>query len=409
MNDQSRPDPAASSGAAALVEPEPKQVAAEPDDASRQPSQRTKFGPVPVPTSTRGRVISAVAVIAVLAAGVGGWWWYRDTHVPDGVAFRAYGQDVTIAQLDDDARTETALYGLRPPTDGPALDQFRKDFAKAIAVSTIIDHEAADRNIVVAQRQASDVLARFITQNYGEGPAGHDLFVQDLANKGTSEPKVLDELKRQMTVRELAARVTAGVTVSDEDVRRAFDQHPAQLATPERRDIANIVVSDKTAADDIVGQLRAGANFDQLAGQRSLDGATKGRGGDLGPVSADQLDTGYAAVAFQAPVGAVFGPVQTQYGFNVGQVRSVQPPAPAVFDQVKDQLRQSLADEQVMAKWNAFLVDAIKRAHVLYADEYRPADPDAPPARQPSAQPPAQQVPANVPPGPPPAAPQPGR
>ncbi|MBO0873541.1 MAG: peptidyl-prolyl cis-trans isomerase [Pseudonocardia sp.] len=386
-----------------------EEVVAEPDDASPQPGRRITIGPVPLPTSTRGRVTGIAAVVAVLAAGVGGWWWYRDTHVPDGVAFRAYGQDVTINQLDDDARTETALYGLRPPTDGPALDQFRKDFAKAIAVSMIMDHEAADRNIVVAQRQASDVLARFITQSYGEGPAGHDLFVQDLANKGTSEPKVLDELKRQMTVRELAARVTTGVAVSDQDVRQAFDQRKAHLGAPERRDIANIVVSDKAAADDIVGQLRAGASFDLLARQRSVDGATKDRGGDLGPVSADQLDPSYAAAAFQAPMGAVFGPVQTQYGFNVGQVRSVEPPAPAVFDQVKEQLRQKLAEERAMAKWSAFLVDAIKRAHVLYADEYRPADPDAPPARQPAAQPPAQQVPANMPAGPPPAAPQPGR
>lgn len=388
MSEQNRAEPATGSDTGTLVEPGPEETApqradAEPDDAPARPDRRITIGPVPLPASTRGRVISAVAVVAVLAAGVGGWWWYRGTHVPDGVAFRAFGQDVTITQLDDDVRTATALYGLRPPTDGPALDQFRKDFAKAIAVSMIIDHEAADRNIVVAQRQASDMLARFITQTYGEGPAGHDLFVQDLANKGTSEPKVLDELKRQMTVHELAARVGAGVTVSDQDVRQAFDQRKAQLATPERRDIANIVVGDKATADDIVGQLRAGANFDQLARQRSLDGASKDRGGDLGLLSADQLDAGYATAAFQAPVGAVFGPVQTQYGFNVGQARSAQPPAPAVFDQVKDQLRQSLVDERTMAKWNAFLTDAIKRAQVVYADEYRPADPDAPPAARP--------------------------
>jgi peptidyl-prolyl cis-trans isomerase C len=244
----------------------------------------------------------------------------------------------------------------------------------------VIDKAAADRHIAIADRQVSDVLARYITQYYGDGPEGHDRYVQALANQGTSEAKVLAELKRQMALQQLITQVTAGVTVSDQDVSQAFDQRRAQLATPELRDLHNIVVRTQLDAQDLVNQLHAGANFEQLAQQRSLDDSTKNNGGDLGAVSAAQLEKPYADAAFAAPVSGVFGPVQTQGGYNVGKVVAVQPPAPAVFDKIKDQLRQALIGEKSTAVWTAYLTDLIKQAHVRYSDTYRPADPDALPA-----------------------------
>jgi parvulin-like peptidyl-prolyl isomerase len=363
------------------------------------------------PSTVKGRIMAGAALVVVLALAGGGVLWYQSTHLPDGVAFRVYGQDVTATTLDDDVQTDKALFGVQPPTEGPRLDAFRRDFAKANAVSMVIDKAAADRHIAIADRQVSDVLARYITQYYGDGPEGHDRYVQALANQGTSEAKVLAELKRQMALQQLITQVTAGVTVSDQDVSQAFDQRRAQLATPELRDLHNIVVRTQLDADDLVNQLHAGANFEQLAQQRSLDDSTKNNGGDLGAVSAAQLEKPYADAAFAAPVSGVFGPVQTQGGYNVGKVVAVQPPAPAVFDKIKDQLRQALIGEKSTAVWTAYLSDLIKQAHVRYSDTYRPADPDslpapaappgagqgAAPAGQPGAQAPAGQAGAPAP------------
>jgi peptidyl-prolyl cis-trans isomerase C len=369
---------------------------------------------VRVPRTLKGRILAGAALVVLLGLVGGGVFWYQTTHLPEGVAFRVYGQNVTITELNDDVQTDRALFGVQPPTEGPRLDQFRRDFAKASAVSMVIDKAATYRHITIADRQVSDMLARYIAQYYGEGPEGHDRYVQALANQGTSETKVLAELKRQMALQQLINQVTAGVTVSDQDLRQAFDVRRDQLATPERREIHNIVLGSKADADQLVAQLSQGGNFELLAGQRSLDGSTKDKGGDLGLVGARDLEKPYADVAFGAPVGAVFGPVQTQYGWNVGKSVQSQPPAPAVFDQIKDQLRQTLISERASAEWTSYLGGLIKDAGVRYADAYRPANPDAlpgpadaaaadgspagqepPAAQQPPArqQPPAQQQP----------------
>ena len=346
------------------------------------PATRAGQGPAWLPATRVGQALAGAAAVVMLVLSGGGLFWYKSTHLPAGVAFRVDGQDVTVTQLDDDAQTDKALFGVQPPTEGPRLDQFRRDFAKATAVSMVIDKAAVDRHIAVADRQVSDVLVRYITQYYGDGPDGHDRYVQALANQGTSEGKVLAELKRQMVLQQLITQVTAGVTATDQDVRQTFDQRRDQLATPERRDIHNIVVRTQQDADDVVAQLNQGANFEQVAEQRSLDDTTKGKGGDLGPVAAADLEQPYAVAAFAAPVGAVFGPVQTQYGFNVGRVIQSFPPGPAVFDQVKGPLLQRLISERSAAVWSGYLAGLIKDAGVRYADAYRPANPDALPAAQ---------------------------
>lgn len=353
-------------------------------------------GGFPLPKSVKAKVIAGVAVVLVIALAVGGFLYYRANTVPDGVALRVDGTDVTVAQINEDIQTQKALAGIVIPKDGPKLDEFRRDFAKSIAFTMVIEKVAADRNIVVADRQASDVLARMISQNYGEGPEGRDRSVQAMAVNGTSEPKVLAEIKRQMTVTQLIQQVAAGVQASDGDVKQYFDSHSDQLATPERRDIHNIVVRDRAAADQIVAQLNTGANFEQLAQQQSMDTSTKDKGGDLGPQAARSLEPEFAKAAFGAPLNGVFGPVQGSHGYNVGKIAEILPPTPANFDQIKDAIRQQVIAERGSEMWRRFLEDSIKSAKVVYSDEYRPAEPntlapapgaDGQPAPAPAGQP----------------------
>jgi peptidyl-prolyl cis-trans isomerase C len=331
----------------------------------------------------RRRRLLAVIAVVLLATGAGGYYWYQSTVLPAGVAFRVSDHDVTIEELGHETDTLRALYGIQAPTDAAKLETFRRDVAKSYAVSIILDNAAADRKIVVADKMAQDTLGRFVEQQFGSGNDARDKFIQALGTVGTTEAAVLVEIKRQLAVNQLFEQISSGVVIPDADVQKAFDQRKDHLGTPEQRDLHNIVVSSKAEADQVVQDIGAGAPFETVAQQRSLDASTKTAGGALGVVSAAQLDKAYADTAFAVPVNTVFGPIQTQFGWNVGRVIQVMTPVPAVFDQVKDNLKQQLQLEQQLGKWRTWLADSIKGASVQYADGYRPADPDAPPQGQP--------------------------
>ncbi|HWD05772.1 MAG TPA: peptidylprolyl isomerase [Amycolatopsis sp.] len=334
---------------------------------------------VRLPRTRKGRIVAVLVLAVLVGGGTGGYFWWDAGRLPAGAAFRVGGTVVTVDQLNAEADRLRALYGLQVPTDPAKLDGFRRAVAKADAVRIILDGQARQHGIVVADKTAQDVLTRYVSQQSGDGADAKANFVQGLGAAGTSEQAVLDEIKHMLAVNQLFGQQTHGVAVSDQQVRDAFPKRQASLGTPEKREIRNIVVRTQDEAKQLLGQVSSGAVFEGLAKKSSLDDQTRASGGDLGALTADQLDPAYAKAAFATPSGAVFGPVQTSHGWNVGKVVSVVPAVPAQFDAVKDKLKLQLTNEQLMSRWQDWLTQQIRSAAVQYADDYRPADPDAPP------------------------------
>lgn len=334
-----------------------------------------------VPATRSGRLLAAAMVAALLAVvGVGAWW--QMTRLPEGAVLRYDDTVVTIDELDQRVAALQALYGVEEPDDPATADGFRRDVAKSVALSLILDRAAADRGIVLADKQVSDTLARYIEQGFG--PGGRDAFVRALGNVGSSEAAVREEVRRQMAVGLLMRDVVGEVTVSDADLRAAYEERRDTLGTPERRTLRNIVVRSEADARAALEELRAGVPIEEVAARRSLDASTRDRGGLLGELTRAELEPPVADAAFGVPAGQLYGPVQGQHGWNVGRVDAVAPFVPAGFEQVADQLRRALELERTLDIWRGWLAEQIREADVEYADDYRPADPEAPPAPGPA-------------------------
>ncbi|GAA5122071.1 peptidylprolyl isomerase [Haloechinothrix salitolerans] len=334
-------------------------------------------------------ILVLVAVLAVVGGSAGGFYWVHAVSLPKNAALRYNDRVVTVDELDRRVDTLKALYGVQPPDPGDKQksNAFRRDMAKAIAVSMILDDAAKERGIVIAGKTVRDTLTKFISENIGEGPSARARFVRALGTTGTSEQAVLDEIRRQLVSVSLFEDITQGLSVNDSEVAEAFKNRKKQLGRPERRKILNIVVGTEEEAKAIVSDLRAGSSFEKLARERSLDGATRGDGGNLGLVSAGQLQDEYAETAFNAEPGSIFGPVKAEHGWNVGKVKKVLPPAEASLAEVEEPLRRTLEMERAIERWRSWLGEEIKNADVEYAEGYRPAAPDAPPSHTPGMSP----------------------
>ncbi|HWE90076.1 MAG TPA: peptidyl-prolyl cis-trans isomerase [Pseudonocardiaceae bacterium] len=330
-----------------------------------------------LPTSRIARIV-LIGLLALVACGSGANLAIaRLNELPAGAVFRADGVIVTDQQLQHRITLMEFVYGLQPPTDPAAKDQFNRDVAKALAVSQITDDAARARGIVIADKAASDQLNTLIQQNSW---TDQSTLIKQLGAQGLSEQDVLDEIKRQQASARLFAQVTGSVRAStDADAQAYYNQNKSQMVSPEQRAIANIVVSSQAQAQQITQLAQSGSDFAALAKQYSIDGSTKSNGGSLGVVSSSQLEAGYAKAAFAARDNSVFGPVQTTQGWNVGEVTDVHQPVPLTFAQVKDAIRTKLDNDAKLKVWDAFLTGKIMAAHVVYVPAYQPADPNSPP------------------------------
>lgn len=327
----------------------------------------------------RPRIVVAVMAALVLAGAVAQVADARRDQLPDDAAFRMGDTVVTEQQLSDRIDLLTALYGIERPDDPDAAQAFERDAAKSYAVSIILRRAGADEDIVIADKQARDLLTKVAQRQFANGYDGLSAMLDD---RGVSELDVLDEIELQLVTAALFENVTADVAeVSAEEVRRAFEERRESMVAPEQRRIRNIVLKTRAQAAAAVRALRDGrADFTELAATISLDASTRDSGGLLGTVSKEELEPDFAEIAFAVGAGEVFGPVRSQYGWNVGLVEEIVEAMPLRFEAVKERLARDLEDERRLAEWRDWLAERIAEADVEYAPAYRPSDPDAPPS-----------------------------
>lgn len=323
------------------------------------------------------RVAGAVAVLlAVVCAGTA----FAVQHaggtdrgaggLANGVALRVDGVTVSEATLARRLQVLQVLYGIEVPTSGPELAQLQRETARSLATSLVIDKAAQDRDLAVDTTEVSAALQRYLRTRYPRDQ--QEAFAAELAKRGITEQDVRDEIGRQLDGQRLFDKVTAGIAVTDADVRTAYTADPAAWRQPERRMLRFIAVADLTTARKVLADLRGGADFAAQARRSSADSSTKDVGGELGLVTADQLDPAFARTAFAARRGALFGPVETSRGWYVGQVQRIVA-ARSSYADLRGSIKQGLTSDRALAAWNAFVDQATRAARIVYAPRFRPS------------------------------------
>lgn len=134
--------------------------------------------------------------------------------------------------------------------------------------------------------------------------------------------------------------------VTDEAIRARYDQEVS--ATPPENEVSarHILVKTKEEAEAIIKQLDDGADFVELAKEKST-GPSGPNGGDLGYFGRGQMVPAFEAAAFAMDVGSYSAePVPTQFGFHVLKVEDKRQKQPPAFEQVQQQMRGVVFQEK---------------------------------------------------------------
>ena len=97
-------------------------------------------------------------------------------------------------------------------------------------------------------------------------------------------------------------------------------------------------------AKQLIAQIKAGAKFEDVAKKNSKDTGSAENGGDLDWAKPTSYVPEFAT-ALQAlkPGQMTDTPVKTQYGYHIIKLEAVRPAKFPSFDEVKDKLKQQIA------------------------------------------------------------------
>jgi peptidyl-prolyl cis-trans isomerase D len=165
--------------------------------------------------------------------------------------------------------------------------------------------------------------------------------------------------KRNMTIL-IADQAKIGETVNptDADLLKMYNQNMDQFRTPERVHARHILLMTqgkppaddakiKAQAEDLLKQIKAGANFEELAKKYSQDPGSAAKGGDLGWVTRGQMVPEFEKTCFSLKPGETSGVIKTEYGYHIVQVLAHEDAHVQPFDQVKAQLATQWKNQRV--------------------------------------------------------------
>ncbi len=206
------------------------------------------------------------------------------------------------------------------------------------------------------QQLPDEVLFEGILDQLVQQTALADTFEGDLPARVALS---LDNETRSLMAGEVIENVMAD-PLDEAAVQAAYDEQYAGQEAGEEYNASHILVETEEEAKAIKAELDDGADFAEIAREKSTGPSGPG-GGSLGWFGAGMMVPTFEAAVVEMEVGGVSEPVQTQFGWHVimlNETRALEAPAlDTVREEIELQLRQTRVQTQIDTITEAATVD----------------------------------------------------
>ena len=150
-------------------------------------------------------------------------------------------------------------------------------------------------------------------------------------------------------------KALAKVTVTEEELKKYYDENQDKLSAPETVSASHILVEEEDIAKLLLEKIQSGAlSFEEAAKQNSACPSGQ-NGGSLGEFTRGQMVPEFDEACFTMEVGELRGPVKTQFGYHLIQLDAINEAKPLSFSDVREELVRRLTAEKQQAAYRSKL------------------------------------------------------
>lgn len=213
-------------------------------------------------------------------------------------------------------------------------DQIKRNLSNSSFLSSV---QTAQLNDLASQEREVSYIA-LTTDKYEDQISVSQSDISDYFNANKSN--FLEGRKVKVDFVELSLdNIDEPENADQETLQNLYDENAELYTNPERRRAQHILVEDETLANDLLNQIKEGADFAELAKTNSVDTSSNEQGGDLGLFERDLMGAEFDEAAFSMNVGDVSDVVSTDYGyFHIIKLTEIQTETAQSFEEVTEQL-----------------------------------------------------------------------
>lgn len=301
------------------------------------------------------------------------------------VIARGKGFQITRAELDEEVirfKGDLVRLGRGVPVGQEALVD--RSVLESLIQLRMLKAKATSEELENARRTAQE---RFETEKKNAGD--EETFQRRLKIAGLTPESFLARVT-DVTLAEAVLERLLAVNVSDQDVKKFYDENPEQFEQPESVRLAHILFltrdpqtgrelseEEKQAklktAQDVLKRIRAGEDFAALARQYSEDPGTRDDGGVIArPIPKGMLASDlpeFEATAFKLGTNQVSDVVTTKIGYHIIKVLEKTPAQMIELAKVSDDIKRYLKRRQIQAGAPKLFEQLRKEFNVEITDE----------------------------------------
>ena len=263
--------------------------------------------------------------VLLSACLIGGYSVQAEVEPLDGVAVIVNDSVVMVSEIERAYEIALAEFAARGATYLPPKDQLVEQATERLILESIQIQEAGLRGIVVSDEEITNAVREVALRQ-------HEMTIEEfrelLAGEGISYKQFREDVHRDVLLQKVRQRLVGPrIYISPQDVKD-FRQLPYfDFLAADRFLVGHILIAPddsnassvtelQTRAEDIVNQLREGADFATMAVNHS-SASTALEGGDVDWRRAEQLPQLVVEEVLKMEVGDISEPIRNERGLHV--------------------------------------------------------------------------------------------
>jgi len=310
----------------------------------------------------------------------------------DSIAVTVNGVDIPESLIETQVNSQLKkMTAQMPPT---FLEQYKEQLRQQVLEKTIIeqllDEKVKEEKIAVTDEDVTNQLKEMASQQ--KPPLSLEDFEALVEAYGQSLDQLKQQIRKGLGYQILLQGEFAGrINVTEDDARKYYSENAKRieqvrashiLIKPEAAD-PNTDPNEakaKAKAEDLLRQIRNGADFAELAKANSSC-PSSAKGGDLDFFKRDRMVPAFAKAAFELKVGQVSDIVETKFGYHIIKVTDRKDDT---FERAKDNLMATLKATKQKEIAKEYIESLKARANIVYPPGKEPNTSARPPTMAPS-------------------------
>lgn len=268
--------------------------------------------------------------------------------------------------------------------------QLRKQMRQQALRRLILDqllHQQADAEKVELTKD--DIIAHLKQQGEKQKPP---VSLEQIKKKFEAKGETFDAaIKRMQKDRRLRHKkltklhVEGKINVTEQDAKDYYDQNQERYHSPEKVRVSHILIEPdtlgqdidpsqarekaRTEAEELLRQIRAGADFAKMAQAHSDDFPTVPKAGDVGFIVRGWWPPPFEQAAFKLKPGQISDLVETERGYHIIKVTDHEAAKTTSFEQAKKDIISQLTEQKRRRLITEYINSLMAKAQIVYHDD----------------------------------------